>query len=490
MKIVSFCLCLISFTCFAFGSSDVVTVYKDSDYKGTAQNFGPGKHNMSEFTKSGGVGNDTISSLKVKKGYKVTLYWDSNFNGETLTFTGDVPFVGSRFNDKASSLVVEKVADDDPPVTVYKDADFRGVAQSFGVGKHNMKELQETVGNDSISSIKVKQGYKVTLYADANFSGQSLALTSANYNFTTIKFPNGQNANDKISSLIVEKLHDDNDPTAVVTIYPAVNYGGIGQSFGIGRHDSNELNSLFENGVVKSLKVAPGYRVVFYNSAMSVLTTYTSSSGSVNITGVKAISVQKSSSYHLRVCSDTSDRGWRQYLTCGKHDSNELSQVIGKDIRSIYRYTGGYPVEVVFYKTDGTQKIVNADCSNVGDDLYGKVDHIEVRRRNLSTTAVSIGDSAYFINAPKTLKEGDYNTVSSFGLGSGKELKAIYVPKGFTVILFEKENMPKAAVSNRNCRQMALCAMDNYLRIDDVEAVFGKVGSIHVDDLKTTKIKK
>jgi hypothetical protein len=58
-----------------------------------------------------GIDNDSVSSLKVAAGWKVTLYEHSNYGGTPVTFTGptEVPcLVDHGFNDKASSLRIER----------------------------------------------------------------------------------------------------------------------------------------------------------------------------------------------------------------------------------------------------------------------------------------------------------------------------------------------------------------------------------------------
>ena len=55
-----------------------------------------------------GFKNDDLSSIKVPFGYKVTLYWDDNFSGASKVITSDTSYVGNDWNDKASSIKVEK----------------------------------------------------------------------------------------------------------------------------------------------------------------------------------------------------------------------------------------------------------------------------------------------------------------------------------------------------------------------------------------------
>ncbi|MDL2272962.1 phosphatidylinositol-specific phospholipase C domain-containing protein [Oscillospiraceae bacterium OttesenSCG-928-G22] len=82
-----------------------VAIFQHGDFGGKSQMLPEGKWGMSELM----IGNDALSSLKIAPGYKVTLYEHSDFTGSTQTFTEDTPWVGDGFNDKTSSIVVEKL---------------------------------------------------------------------------------------------------------------------------------------------------------------------------------------------------------------------------------------------------------------------------------------------------------------------------------------------------------------------------------------------
>jgi hypothetical protein len=78
------------------------TVYADPNYTGASTCLRVGTHRMSDL---GGMGNDKLSSIKVRSGMKVTLYEHDQFNGASATFTSDNSYTTS-FNDRTSSLVV------------------------------------------------------------------------------------------------------------------------------------------------------------------------------------------------------------------------------------------------------------------------------------------------------------------------------------------------------------------------------------------------
>jgi hypothetical protein len=95
---------------FPFTYGGVVTVYKDCNYGGYAVSLNAGSYTLSQL-QALGVVNDDISSLKVQSGYRVTLYWDNNFQGSTLVKTADdACLVDDGWNDKVSSLVIAAAA--------------------------------------------------------------------------------------------------------------------------------------------------------------------------------------------------------------------------------------------------------------------------------------------------------------------------------------------------------------------------------------------
>ncbi|OBZ16443.1 Vps62-related protein [Bacillus sp. FJAT-26390] len=151
-----------------------VTAYRDGNFTGVTQDFEAGLFNVAQLST---VGNDKISSIKIAPGYRVTLYKDSNFSGSYKVLYADTAWVDD-LNDETSSMKVEWIGAVRMPVTAYSNSPYGGLEQAFGVGDHDWAELQGGVGNDSISSIRIAPGYKVTLYQNANFSGGTKVLTA------------------------------------------------------------------------------------------------------------------------------------------------------------------------------------------------------------------------------------------------------------------------------------------------------------------------
>jgi hypothetical protein len=99
---------------------------------------------------------------------------DSGFKGAVKVFTADTPYVGDDFNDKLSSLVVEKIptfaADG---VTVFEGPYFTGKNAKFKEGKYS---TISGIGDNTASSLYVPKGYAVVTYEDANMKGASIGF--------------------------------------------------------------------------------------------------------------------------------------------------------------------------------------------------------------------------------------------------------------------------------------------------------------------------
>lgn len=82
----------------------VATLYPDSRFRGKPTKLKAGRYTYESFL----CGNDAVSSVRVKSGYKVILFQHVDFKGRMREITEDTANLGSM-NDQASSAVVEKL---------------------------------------------------------------------------------------------------------------------------------------------------------------------------------------------------------------------------------------------------------------------------------------------------------------------------------------------------------------------------------------------
>ena len=85
---------------------NIASLYADSDYRGYSKSLGEGSYTQAELAMYGISAKD-ISSLKVTKGFKITLYENADFTGDSKSWTTDASFVGGDWNDKACSVRIE-----------------------------------------------------------------------------------------------------------------------------------------------------------------------------------------------------------------------------------------------------------------------------------------------------------------------------------------------------------------------------------------------
>lgn len=86
---------------------NAVVLYEHGNFKGRQQVLGVGQYDIGVL--QAGIGNDTLSSLRVTPGFEVTLFEHANFRGKRMVIRSTMGFVGGAFNDKASSILVRRL---------------------------------------------------------------------------------------------------------------------------------------------------------------------------------------------------------------------------------------------------------------------------------------------------------------------------------------------------------------------------------------------
>ncbi len=137
----------------------------------------------------------------------------------------------------------------DARATIYEHGNYEGREQTLGVGSYEMGEL--SIGNDTLSSVRVPDGLRVNLFEDAGFRGRSRSFTS---DASWV----GDDFNDVVSSVSVEM---------VVTLFENGVYAGRSQKLGVGVYDIDELRAGVGNDTVSSVKVPQGMMVSLYEHA-------------------------------------------------------------------------------------------------------------------------------------------------------------------------------------------------------------------------------
>lgn len=160
-------------------ADDTVDLFGNPGMTGPAERFGPGIYGFTNdnadvdaFTT---MRNDNISSLVV--GAKAVVWLCKDYApvgqdktvelGQCQVFTGgttpSLPKLG--FDDRTSSVIVTagKNLRSAVGMEAWADVNFSGKTQAFKAGGYDVADIANGVGNDAISSIKVRPGYMAVL---------------------------------------------------------------------------------------------------------------------------------------------------------------------------------------------------------------------------------------------------------------------------------------------------------------------------------------
>ena len=154
--------------------------------------------------------NDSADTIKNKWSAVGTANgWknDKIYNLVKPYLSGTVTSTGGSATDDSDNNSTSGVA------TLYEHSNYGGWAVSLEEGSYDYKDiLAKGIVNDQISSLRVSDGYKVTIYDNKGFKGTSKEFTSdASYV--------GNEMNDKTSSIKIEKI---NNQTSTTTSYNTV----------------------------------------------------------------------------------------------------------------------------------------------------------------------------------------------------------------------------------------------------------------------------
>ena len=176
----------------------VATLLRDCGFAGTAVTLPVGDYPLSQL-QARGLLNDDISSLGVSSGFEVVLFDGDNFEGESITVTGNEPCLIERsFNDRTSSVRVRLVS----AATLYQHCGFGGYAVGLpAAGTYSMAQLLALgFRNDDVSALRVSSGFEAVLYSDDNLGGASLSVSADNSCLISTGW------NDRTSSVVVRNV--------------------------------------------------------------------------------------------------------------------------------------------------------------------------------------------------------------------------------------------------------------------------------------------
>ncbi|KHJ38717.1 development-specific protein S [Pedobacter glucosidilyticus] len=155
---------------------DDVLVYDKSNFNGMVVNLSEGNYLQADLAALGLL-NDSISSVKIPLGYSIELYVGDNLSGTSFVYTGEanVSVLDVSILKQVSSLKISRVA------IGYDDLNGLGtVKMSFLAG--NYSSFPSGFDN-KFSSFYIPSGYRLTIFSNANFSGNSQIIDGNNSYF-------------------------------------------------------------------------------------------------------------------------------------------------------------------------------------------------------------------------------------------------------------------------------------------------------------------
>ena len=174
---------LIATTTTAFAINDnAVQLFNNKNFDAPSGNITydlpPGENEKLIYSFEGGFGNDVLSSVKVGKGVKVTLYKDAGMNGDKLVlYPGEykdfsMDFGDNPWNDKVSSLKIQRLSD--PNLPLIKLTYYSGFAQMIGLdGVDEFKADWCLLRDNDVQFAEIPPEYKVTFYDNFRYEGNS-----------------------------------------------------------------------------------------------------------------------------------------------------------------------------------------------------------------------------------------------------------------------------------------------------------------------------
>ena len=418
--------------------------------------------------------NDSADTIKNKWSAVGTANgWknDKIYNLVKPYLSGTVTSTGGSATDDSDNNSTSGVA------TLYEHSNYGGWAVSLEEGSYDYKDiLAKGIVNDQISSLRVSDGYKVTIYDNKGFKGTSKEFTSdASYV--------GNEMNDKTSSIKIEKI---NNQTSTTTSYNTVklpngkysiksvanekyvaaenggsdpivanrdNYSGSWETFYIVNNDDGtvsikaDANNKYVCAVLDeenqltprsdSISTWEKFKIYKINDSEYGIRSVENrkyvkadlDKGGKLIAGSDSIAGAWEA-FHIEKVGDTTNDnvatfyensnygGWSVSLPEGTYNYRDIiAKGIKNDAISSLKVNSGY--KVTLYNDEGfngTSKAFTGDASYVGDEMNDKTSSIKIEKWNGSSSVtyntVKLSNGKYSI---KSVANGKYVAAENGG---------------------------------------------------------------------------
>lgn len=320
-----------------------------------------------------------------------------------------------------------------PPAAVrlYYDVDQKGLFMDLPApGQYNASQIR--FPPNSVSSIDIPTGYQVVMYAEDDFKGEHVVLSSSTHNFD--KF------NDKMRSIeIMEQFMK--KPEHMAVAYSHHTYSGKQQGLILGE------NTLTSKDELKSISIQSGYEVLIYattyattTDAMTLIEIISASSNNiilnlqantVSSTLLQAVvqSIPDFPTPYAKLHADVDFKGFHFFVSTTSHLDGSLSSI---------QIPSGY--EAVLYDQPthhGTYVVLSGEINNLNFYAFNDRAKSIIVRPTTSREDVAIYSKPNYIGEKLTLPVGrsDCSFVKLLNFCHEAYAGSIKVPTGFKVIL-------------------------------------------------------
>lgn len=255
---------------------DGVQLFTECNYSGRSATLSVGKYMATDLAALG-LGDNSISSVRVPEGMKIDLFENDFYRGSSGALQVDSDCLVDRFNDVVSSVIVsgealntaqQEVQSDLPPVVVFDRCNFRGNGARLTVGDYTAKDLLAAgIADNTIASIQVPEGMELLIFENDFQRGKSHRVKASARCLTGTQFA------DMISSVNVVPTAEEtftpevNPNNERATIYTKCNYRGRFAELPAGSYRAGDLAQLgFTDNTISAITVPPTLRVTVYEN--------------------------------------------------------------------------------------------------------------------------------------------------------------------------------------------------------------------------------
>lgn len=452
-----------------------VIIFSDCNYRGRYEQLGPGNYlNPFQFR----LGDNTISSIKISRGFRVELYDNINLIGTPIVLTANYACLNAAINNRISSIRIT-YSNSNPweqtnpagGVSVFTACQFMGANAFLPPGDY--ARLSGVIGDNAISSFRIPEGMVLELFTEPQFRGNySGKITSDNSCLPGLW-------NNRASSARV--YYRDNgswippppppaNPDGLVQLFVGCNFWGRPVTLKEGNFPS--IGALLNRQPLGSLQVSPGMTVELYSGLAfsgNLLARYSASQSCLpseiqfKSQSMRVIPNESGGNWNgkgVALFNDCEFQGRSRVFTAGRYSN--ITQSFGINPASI-RVAPGYTIQL--FQQPNFQGISSGKISEntrcLGSAFIGRVRSVIITYDPNGGSGnyedVVLYSDCYFQGRSMTVRPGYFPTLGSYS-GISINPASLRVPQGYEVELFSGDQYKGSRFvinSNNSCLPVA-----------------------------------